>query len=75
MNSHTPDVVTSAVFHPMGSVVATCSGQRHRDFENTVEQTERRQSSTNADNTLKIWSLPFLELGADDEGNNEKGSI
>jgi hypothetical protein len=45
----------------MGSVVATCSGQRHfanDDQDQTVE----------ADNSLKVWSMPFLHPSVDAEG-------
>ncbi|KAJ5330426.1 hypothetical protein N7476_000209 [Penicillium atrosanguineum] len=42
------DAVTSAAFHSSGSVVATCSGQR------------RDENSGPADNSLKVWSMPFL---------------
>lgn len=56
---NTEDSVASTVFHPMGTVAATCSGQRHYDDES-------RATPMKADNSLKIWSLPFLETPSDD---------
>ncbi|KAJ5611246.1 hypothetical protein N7510_007965 [Penicillium lagena] len=55
------DAVTSTVFHPMGSVVATCSGQRH--FAN-----DDQDPAVRADNSLKVWSMPFLTSSVDAEG-------
>lgn len=48
------DSVTSTVLHPMGSVAATCSGQRHSD------------DKVNVDNSLKVWSMPFLEANTEE---------
>ncbi|KAB8079315.1 guanine nucleotide-binding protein [Aspergillus leporis] len=48
------DSVGSTVLHPMGSVVATCSGQRrYTDDESS--------SPKKLDNSVKVWSMPFLE--------------
>lgn len=43
------DSVTSAVWHPGGAVMATCSGQRRFDDED--------DSTTPPENTLKIWTV------------------
>lgn len=57
------DPVSSAVVHPMGSVVATCSGQKQfPDFSKSddgVDSDGCREDSTSArvDNTLKVWAL------------------
>ncbi|KAK2731421.1 hypothetical protein FQN55_004700 [Onygenales sp. PD_40] len=63
------DPVTSAVVHPMGSVVATCSGQKKYPALDENEGNETAESNVNAswpaseaitdnlDNTLKIWAL------------------
>lgn len=48
------DSVTSTVLHPMGTVAATCSGQRHYPDASNGE-------TANADNSLKVWSMPFLD--------------
>lgn len=61
---NTEDSVASTVFHPMGTVAATCSGQRHYDDESG--DGESRATPMKADNSLKIWSLPFLETPSDD---------
>lgn len=58
------DSVASTVFHPMGTVAATCSGQRHY-FDDEAGDGESRDTSMKADNTLKIWSLPFLGTPSD----------
>ncbi|OQD76343.1 hypothetical protein PENDEC_c004G03361 [Penicillium decumbens] len=42
------DAVTSTAFHATGSVVATCSGQR------------REEDGERPDNSIKVWSMPFL---------------
>ena len=57
--------MTSTVFHPMGTVAATCSGQRHY-LDDEAGDGESRATPMKADNTLKIWSLPFLETPSDD---------
>ncbi|KAE8392942.1 guanine nucleotide-binding protein [Aspergillus alliaceus] len=48
------DSVSSTVLHPIGSVVATCSGQKHYSDEET-------SSTGKLDNSVKVWSMPFLE--------------
>ncbi|OJJ44962.1 hypothetical protein ASPZODRAFT_153311 [Penicilliopsis zonata CBS 506.65] len=54
------DAVTSAAFHPQGNVAATCSGQRrNQDFEMADGNGEDEQYGQ-GDNSLKVWSLPFL---------------
>ncbi|KAF7590633.1 hypothetical protein BBP40_002581 [Aspergillus hancockii] len=47
------DTVGSTVLHPMGSVVATCSGQRRYSDDESV-------LSKKPDNSVKVWSMPFL---------------
>lgn len=47
----------------MGTVVATCSGQR--PYNQDDEDTDSRKSGNWGENSLKVWSMPFL---ADDEG-------
>lgn len=49
----------------MGTVAATCSGQRHY-LDDEAGDGEGRATIMKADNTLKIWSLPFLETPSDD---------
>lgn len=49
------DSVSSTVLHPMGNVVATCSGQRH------YLDDEDSSSAGQIDNSVKVWSMPFLE--------------
>ncbi|KAI9039558.1 uncharacterized protein KD926_009283 [Aspergillus affinis] len=51
------DLVNSTVLHPLGSIAATASGQRHY-FDDTVGE---KSDPLTADSTLKIWSMPFLE--------------
>lgn len=53
------DAVTSTMFHPMGSVVATCSGQRHFVSDDSSDE-EIQMKDKQADNSLKVWSMPFL---------------
>ncbi|KAG2416768.1 hypothetical protein HFD88_007984 [Aspergillus terreus] len=57
------DAVSSTVLHPSGTVAATTSGQRHyRDDDTpTVEK-----ALTGFDNTLKVWSMPFLNAAPED---------
>jgi WD40 repeat protein len=49
------DSVTSAVWHPSGAVMATCSGQRR--FDDADEEEDEDQISTPPDSSLKIWSV------------------
>lgn len=44
----------------MGDVVATCSGQRHRAVDELLEEDEPDSGIKQTDNSLKVWSLPFL---------------
>ncbi|KAJ5506869.1 hypothetical protein N7453_005826 [Penicillium expansum] len=46
-------------FTPMGSVVATCSGQRHFVSDDSSDE-EIQMKDKQADNSLKVWSMPFL---------------
>ncbi|KAJ5965116.1 uncharacterized protein N7479_004992 [Penicillium vulpinum] len=54
------DAVTSTMFHPMGSVVATCSGQRHFDSDDSSDEETSAKNIEQVDNSLKVWSMPFL---------------
>ncbi|KAJ5195803.1 hypothetical protein N7449_006282 [Penicillium cf. viridicatum] len=54
------DAVTSTMFHPMGSVVATCSGQRHFVSDDSSDEDISAKNIKQADNSLKVWSMPFL---------------
>ncbi|PLN83910.1 WD repeat-containing protein [Aspergillus taichungensis] len=51
------DAVSSTVLHPMGTVAATGSGQRHTDFDD--------EERVGDDNSVKVWSMPFLDGGVD----------
>ncbi|EEH05592.1 guanine nucleotide-binding protein [Histoplasma capsulatum G186AR] len=60
------DPVTSAVFHPMGGVLATCSGQKKYppvDADGMMEGNANDGNhsdgnmANNIDNSLKIWAL------------------
>ncbi|EDN08455.1 conserved hypothetical protein [Histoplasma mississippiense (nom. inval.)] len=60
------DPVTSAVFHPMGGVLATCSGQKKYPPVDADEMMEGNANdgnhsdgnmANNIDNSLKIWAL------------------
>jgi WD40 repeat protein len=68
------DAVTSAVFHPMGDVVATCSGQRHYNLDDSSSEEEKNDAENveSIDNSLKVWSMPFLrsQLEADSDAEN-----
>lgn len=56
--------MTSTVLHPMGTVAATCSGQRH--YPDDASDDKNSSSSTvEIDNTLKVWSMPFLGTQSD----------
>ena len=50
------DAVTNTMFHPMGSVVATCSGQERLVSDDSGEYIPAKSP----DNSLKVWSMPFL---------------
>jgi hypothetical protein len=54
------DAVTSTMFHPMGSVAATCSGQRHFVSDDPPHEEFSTKNTKQADNSLKVWSMPFL---------------
>ncbi|KAJ5690780.1 hypothetical protein N7462_005172 [Penicillium macrosclerotiorum] len=66
------DAVASTVFHPMGSVVATCSGQRHFVTDDSLDDHNNDRNAINqADNSLKVWSMPFLE-GSEGSGTSPR---
>ncbi|KAI2789310.1 hypothetical protein POX_d04796 [Penicillium oxalicum] len=52
------DAVPSTVFHPMGDVVATCSGQRQYLFDEIEEQGMPEAVLKSVGNSLKVWSMP-----------------
>lgn len=54
------DAVTSTLFHPTGSVVATCSGQRHLVSDDSSDEDIPVKNIKQADNSLKVWSMPYL---------------
>ena len=66
------DAVSSAVLHPTGTVLATCSGQRHlgerveKNWESEDDESEESSSGSSVgesvrgegyDNSLKVWAL------------------
>lgn len=53
------------MFHPTGSVAATCCGQKHdRDDEYFPEGQNNRHIG---ENSLKVWSMEFLNSTAEAE--------
>jgi len=48
------DAVSSAVWHPGGAVMATCSGQRRFDDDDDDEEDD---NTTRRDNSLKVWTV------------------
>lgn len=59
--------MTSAIFHPTGGVVATCSGQRHFDLDQDSDDDMSEKVIRQPDNSLKVWSMPYTDLGTDIE--------
>ncbi|KAJ5366246.1 hypothetical protein N7541_000187 [Penicillium brevicompactum] len=61
------DAVASAIFHPMANIVATTSGQRHYDLDDSSdEETDSvSQKVQKVDNSLKIWSMPLPQSESD----------
>ena len=66
------DAISSAVLHPTGTVLATCSGQRHfcervkKNWESEDHESEESSSGSSVeesmrddgyDNSLKVWAL------------------
>ncbi|KAJ5792599.1 uncharacterized protein N7503_008577 [Penicillium pulvis] len=51
------DTVSSAVFHPTGSVVATCCGQRN-DPSSPSDSDPNKINQRKGENSVKIWTLP-----------------
>ncbi|KAJ5916783.1 hypothetical protein N7504_000798 [Penicillium tannophilum] len=51
------DTVSSAVFHPTGSVVATCCGQRN-DPSSPSDSDPNDIDQRKGENSVKIWTLP-----------------
>ncbi len=60
-----PDVVSSTIVHPSGSVVASCSGQRHFGMDQgsssgtdaSSDDDSDMVSKTLIDNSLKLWAM------------------
>ena len=46
----------------MGNVAATCSGQRH--YPDDIFDVD--QTTTDVDNSLKVWYMPFLDANPAD---------
>ena len=44
----------------MGTVAATCSGQKHHEDDDSNEDMSKLTPTTH-DTTVKIWSMPFLD--------------
>ena len=59
--------MASAIFHPMANIVATTSGQRHYDLDDSSdEETDSvSQKVQKVDNSLKIWSMPLPRSESD----------
>jgi WD40 repeat protein len=57
------DAVSSAIFHPMGGVVATSSGQRRYDMDDSSDEDDlgSTKGARTIDNSLKVWSMPVLQ--------------
>lgn len=43
----------------MGTVVATCSGQR-QPVHDDLQDDQPEKKDTEGENSLKVWSMPFL---------------
>jgi hypothetical protein len=65
------DAVTSTIFHPMGSVAATCSGQRHLVSGDSSDEDIPVKNNKQADNSLKVWSMPFLMSETEENRDSE----
>ncbi|KAJ5120850.1 uncharacterized protein N7515_010238 [Penicillium bovifimosum] len=65
------DAVTSAVFHPMGGVVATCSGQRHFDTDQDSDEELQDTDIRPPDNSLKVWSMPNIISETETDNDTE----
>ncbi|RPB14571.1 WD40 repeat-like protein [Morchella conica CCBAS932] len=63
------DVVSSAVVHPGGAVLATCSGSRKP--EALGEDEGEGEEGNGWDNSLKIWALSPLSHDQEDTGDKE----
>ena len=56
-NAH-GDVVSGIGLHPGGSVLATCSGQRHDpELESDAGDSNSESRASEPDNSLKLWAL------------------
>ncbi|CAP96957.1 hypothetical protein E8E15_003004 [Penicillium rubens] len=67
------DAVTSTMFHPMGSVAATCSGQRHFVSDDPPDEEVSAKNTKQTDISLKVWSMPFLL--SETEKNHDLDSV
>lgn len=53
------DAVTSTVFHPLGSVVATCCGQRPYPFGKLLDdRDDLREGDEPRESSVKVWDMP-----------------
>ncbi|KAJ5647832.1 hypothetical protein N7490_004204 [Penicillium lividum] len=52
------DTVTSTVFHPSGSVVATCCGQRNHSSGLQDMDSDKTNDCRDGENNVKIWTMP-----------------
>ena len=59
----------------MGSVFATCSGQRHHGADDNPGASPSPDASNKVvDNSLKVWSMSFLEPISEAEGERIEGN-
>ncbi|KAJ5982997.1 hypothetical protein N7481_005096 [Penicillium waksmanii] len=71
------DAVTSAVFHPMGTVMASCSGQRRQQTpdDSDDDNSPKSENSENwGENILKVWSMPFLAENSEETSTPREDS-
>ncbi|KAL1852583.1 hypothetical protein Plec18170_005714 [Paecilomyces lecythidis] len=51
------DPVAATILHPSGSIVGTCSGQKHDPHYHSTQRASDEFSIMAGDNSLKIWAL------------------
>ena len=56
----------------MGSVVATCCGQRHNPNDVSLEDSDLDTVDRTKETSLKVWSMPFPDPIAEAEDNGSK---
>ncbi|KAI8594441.1 WD40-repeat-containing domain protein, partial [Dissophora ornata] len=53
------DVVSAATFHPSGTILATCSGQRKYDLDlDSSDSSDAEDDTALVDNSIRLWTLP-----------------